>query len=280
MLYNRPCKRRSEPAREMTAGDPQDQEASEHCRCPGLGPSGPSKKAALAWAQRALEGLPVEGVFVMKKFLATAVLSLTLMVTLAVPAFAADSNYTTCMAAIDEHRTIQSQAHQAAEAMRKMGYSESSAYIQSAKTTWKEAAAEIAAYQRLSKYSDEDIRILATTVYYEAGGTTDQLREYVAQVVLNRVASSRFPNTVKAVITQPGQYAGKYATAESAQAAQRANSNTYNTCVGAAKRAMMGKVDMPANVLFQANFAQGSGVWKSVYFNSGWFSSTSYFCYL
>ena len=85
----------------------------------------------------------------MKKFLTTAVLSLTLMVSLAAPAFAAGDNYTTCMAAIDEHRTIQSQAHQAAQAMRKMGYSEDSAYVQSAKTTWKEAAAEIAAYERL-----------------------------------------------------------------------------------------------------------------------------------
>ena len=73
----------------------------------------------------------------MKKFLTTAVLSLTLMVSLAAPAFAAGDNYTTCMAAIDEHRTIQSQAHQAAQAMRKMGYSEDSAYVQSAKTTWK-----------------------------------------------------------------------------------------------------------------------------------------------
>lgn len=216
----------------------------------------------------------------MKKFLTTAVLSLTLMVSLAAPAFAAGDNYTTCMAAIDEHRTIQSQAHQAAQAMRKMGYSEDSAYVQSAKTTWKEAAAEIAAYERLAQYSDEDIRILATTVYYEAGSTTDQLREYVAQVVLNRVASNRFPNSVKAVVTQPGQYAGKYAAVSTTQAAQNASSTNYLSCVSAAKKAMMGRVDMPANVLFQANFAQGSGVWKSVYFNSGWFSSTSYFCYL
>ena len=216
----------------------------------------------------------------MKKFLTAAALSLTLLLTLVTPAFAAGDNYTTCMAAIDEHRTIQSQAHEAAQAMRKMGYSEDSAYVQSAKATWKEAAAEIVAYQKLAKYSDEDIRILATTVYYEAGSTTDQLREYVAQVALNRVASSRFPNTIKGVITQPGQYAGRYAALETTQAAKSASLNTYNTCVSAVKRAMMGKVDMPANVLFQANFAQGSGVWKSVYYNSGYFSSTSYFCYL
>ena len=215
----------------------------------------------------------------MKKFLTTAVLSLTLVAAMLPAAAAADSNYTTCMAVISEQRTVQAQAHEAAQAMRQMGYEESSAYIQTAKATWNEAQQEIAAYNRLAKYTDEDIRILATAVYYEAGSTTDQLREYVAQVVLNRVGDSRFPNSIRGVITQPGQYAGKYATAESTQAAQNASSINYASSVTAAKKAMMGRVDMPSNVVFQANFTQGKGLWKSVYFNSGWFSSTSYFCY-
>jgi len=217
--------------------------------------------------------------FVMKKFLTTAVLSFALMAAMVPAAFAADSNYTACMAAISEQRTVQAQAHEAAQAMRQMGYGEDSSYIQSAKTTWHEAEAEIAAYNRLARYTDEDIRILATTVYYEAGSTTEQLREYVAQVVLNRVGDSRFPNTIKGVITQPGQYAGKYAQASASQAAKNANSIAYASSVTAAKKAMMGRVDMPSNVVFQANFTQGKGVWKSVYFNSGWFASTSYFCY-
>lgn len=215
----------------------------------------------------------------MKKFLTTAVLSLTLVAAMVPAAFAADSNYTTCMAVISEQRTVQAQAHEAAQAMRQMGYDESSAYIQTAKATWNEAQQEIIAYNRLANYTDEDIRILATAVYYEAGSTTDQLREYVAQVVLNRVGDSRFPNSIRGVITQPGQYAGKYATVESTQAAQNASSINYASSVTAAKKAMMGRVDMPSNVVFQANFTQGKGLWKSVYFNSGWFSSTSYFCY-
>ena len=170
----------------------------------------------------------------MKKFLTTAVLSLTLVAAMLPAAAAADSNYTTCMAVISEQRTVQAQAHEAAQAMRQMGYEESSAYIQTAKATWNEAQQEIAAYNRLAKYTDEDIRILATAVYYEAGSTTDQLREYVAQVVLNRVGDSRFPNSIRGVITQPGQYAGKYATVESAQAAKNASSINYASSVNAA----------------------------------------------
>lgn len=219
----------------------------------------------------------------MKKFLIATLLCMALTVTMVPMAFAADSNYTECMTAIQEHRTIQDQAHQTAESLRKKGYSDSSAYVQAAKSTWNEAQKAIAGYQKLAQYSDEDIRILTTTVFHEAGHTTEQLRQYVAQVVLNRVEDSRFPDTVKGVITQPGQYSTKYATVEAANAIQATDSKNgtyyYGICEDSVKAAMMGQVEMPSNVLYQANFSQGKGVWKSVYFNSGWYASTSYFCY-
>lgn len=219
----------------------------------------------------------------MKKFLIATLLCMALTVTMVPMAFAADSNYTECMAAIQEQRTIQDQAHQTAESLCKKGYSDSSAYVQAAKSTWNEAQKAIAGYQKLAQYSDEDIRILTTTVFHEAGHTTEQLRQYVAQVVLNRVEDSRFPDTVKGVITQPGQYSTKYATVEAANAIQATDSKNgtyyYGICEDSVKAAMMGQVEMPSNVLYQANFSQGKGVWKSVYFNSGWYASTSYFCY-
>lgn len=177
----------------------------------------------------------------MKKILIVAMLCMALVATMAPAAAAADTNYAQCMAAIQEQKTIQAQAHKTATTLRKKGYKDSSAYVQAAKSTWNEAQAAIQGYQKLAKYTDEDIRILTTTVFHEAGHTTEQLRQYVAQVVLNRVKDSRFPSTVKT--------------------------------------AMMGQVNMPSNVLYQANFSQGKGVWKSVSFNSGWYSSTSYFCY-
>ncbi|MGN0969259.1 MAG: cell wall hydrolase [Evtepia sp.] len=218
----------------------------------------------------------------MKKYLIAAMLCMVMLVSM-VPTALAATNYDECMAAIQEQKQIQAQAHQTANKLRAQGYSDSSTYIQAAKATWNAAQAEIVAYQKLSKYTYEDIRILATTVYYEAGSTTEQLRQYVAQVALNRVADSRFPNTVKGVITQPGQYNTKYAAMETAQAIKNkdAANGTYNweTCKNSVKQAMMGKVDMPSNVLYQANFSQGKGLWKSVYFNSGYFASTSYFCY-
>lgn len=219
----------------------------------------------------------------LRRFLTAAVLCMALTVSMVPTAFAASSNYNECMAEIQEQRTIQNQAHQTATILRAQGYAESSAYIQAAKNSWTEAGKMIKGYQNLSKYSDEDIRILATTVYYEAGNTTEQLRQYVAQVVLNRVADGRFPNTVKGVITQAGQYSTKYASAQMAQSLQNQDAKngtyTYSVCENAAKQAMMGMTGMPGNVIFQANFTQGKGVWKTVSYSSKWFSSTSYFCY-
>ena len=221
----------------------------------------------------------------MKKFLIAMLLCVAMTATMVPMAFAAgtDRNYTSCMAAISEQKEIQEQAHQAAEFLRAQGLDDSHVYIQAAKETWNAAQAEIKAYQKLAKYSDEDIRVLATMVYYEAGTTTTQLREYVAQVAMNRVASSRFPNTVVGVITQRGQYSGNYASQSATDAVKSKDAKNgtyyYTMCEQAAKQAMMGRVSMPANVLFQANFKQGKGVWKSVYFSSGRFASTSYFCY-
>ena len=222
----------------------------------------------------------------MRKRLIAALLCLLMAASLIPAASAAagtNSNYTACMTAIQEQRAIQAQAHLTAETLRQRGYSDGSAYIQAAKATWNKAHEIIKEYRKLSQYTDEDIRILATAVYYEAGNTNEELRQYVAQVVLNRVADSRFPNTIYGVITQRGQYAGNYATTSATQAIKdrdlQRGTNSYATCVASVKQAMMGRVDMPANVIFQANFRQGTGVWRSVYFNSGYFASTSYFCY-
>lgn len=212
----------------------------------------------------------------MKKILTSAILCVIMLLTMVPTAFAADSNYESCMAAINQQKAAQEQAHQRAEALRAQGYKDSSAYVQAEKAAWNAAQAEINAYWKLSKYSDEDVRILTTVVCYEAGNTTEQLRQYVAQVVLNRVGDSRFPSTIKGVVEQKGQYSTRYTTLE---AAKSVKSSTYAACESSAKKAMMGKVNMPSNVLFQANFRQGKGVWQSVYFNSGYYASTSYFCY-
>lgn len=58
---------------------------------------------------------------------------------------------------------------------------------------------------------DDNLGLLACVIYQEAGGNAvcDDCRRRVADVVLNRMASRRFPNTIHGVLTQESQY-GRY----------------------------------------------------------------------
>lgn len=54
----------------------------------------------------------------------------------------------------------------------------------------------------------EELEMLACAIYTEAGGDdcSDICRRMVGDVVLNRMADPRFPDTMEAVLTQEGQY--------------------------------------------------------------------------
>lgn len=59
-----------------------------------------------------------------------------------------------------------------------------------------------------------DLDLLACVIYQEAGGngSCDTCRRRVADVVLNRVADPRFPNTIREVLTARNQYGRFYYT--------------------------------------------------------------------
>lgn len=54
--------------------------------------------------------------------------------------------------------------------------------------------------------SDEDFDLMAKTVYAEAKTEEFEGQVAVAEVILNRVESDNYPNTVKGVITQPAAF--------------------------------------------------------------------------
>ena len=56
------------------------------------------------------------------------------------------------------------------------------------------------------KYQHEDLRLLAGITYFEAGCEPYEGKLAVANVVLNRVKSKKFPNTLEDVIYQSGQF--------------------------------------------------------------------------
>lgn len=59
---------------------------------------------------------------------------------------------------------------------------------------------------KVSDYSEEDISILERIVEAEAGDQGVEGMIYVADVILNRVSSKKFPNTIHDVVFAPGQF--------------------------------------------------------------------------
>ena len=54
--------------------------------------------------------------------------------------------------------------------------------------------------------TEADIRLLAAITYLEAGNQSYYGKKCVASVVMNRVNSKKFPNTIKGVVYQSGQF--------------------------------------------------------------------------
>lgn len=191
----------------------------------------------------------------MKKFIACIGLTATILAGI-VSASAAPSYIDT-----------QTKAHEIAETARSMGLPEDDPIIKRASELWWEANQQFCV--------DRDI--IASVVYNESWyGCSTRHRELVAAVVVNRVNSNMFPNSVYEVVVQKGQYLPAYANANSYYGQRaRADAAAWTECQRIATKALRGQIECPSNVLFQANFRQGKGVYEVC--NTSY--STTYFCY-
>lgn len=100
----------------------------------------------------------------------------------------------------------------------------------------------------------------------EAGGCNSSEHYYVANVIENRIKSSKFPNTIHSVIWQSGQYSPTWNGA--------IRKTPLPSVLTDIENYLRGRIEtgMPDNVLYQAGFRQGRGVWKHT-------SSGHYYCY-
>ena len=103
----------------------------------------------------------------------------------------------------------------------------------------------------------EELYLLSKIIYAEAGSVWLPMdwKMAVGEVVLNRIASPEFPDTMREVLEQPGQYYGK-------------NSSYFKKlkpsaeCVEAALHLLEGaRVLGEPGVVFQSNYRLGSGVY-------------------
>lgn len=114
-------------------------------------------------------------------------------------------------------------------------------------------------------YTYKDVDLLAEVMYHENWNTDkDHLAAYyTGAVVMNRVKSDIWPNTISDVLYQKGQYSTtkKFFTKDIPDECRQM----------AIIILAYGTPDVPDTVVFQAMRRQGSGTWKKV--------GTDYFCY-
>lgn len=111
-------------------------------------------------------------------------------------------------------------------------------------------------------YTDEELEILALIVYQEAGGdrVSDDTRRLVAQVFLNRVNDSRFPDSFYEVATAERQYGRLYWTGIvwPERASSQAEAHAVERAYKIAQEVLESDEPVcPAGVIFQAEFVQG-----------------------
>lgn len=131
---------------------------------------------------------------------------------------------------------------------------------------------EIIAAMNRPSYSAQDLDLLAKVIYNEAGcdWIPDWVQQMVGSIVLNRVNSKSFPNTIYDVIYQPGQFFPVSSGMIYRTPSQRAINN--------AKYLLEHGSVCPANVVYENTSPLGHGIYKSYY--DRLLGSTTYFCYI
>ncbi len=121
------------------------------------------------------------------------------------------------------------------------------------------------------KYTEEELDLLSRLIYAEVGCTwiPDWVQRMVGSVVLNRVKSPYYPNTIREVIYQSGQYSptwnGSIHWTPDARTVENARYLLENGSI------------CPSNVVGQNSIITGSGVYQSYY--DPVLGTTVYFCY-
>lgn len=94
-------------------------------------------------------------------------------------------------------------------------------------------------------YTDKDMKYMAAIIYCEAGNQSYAGKMGVGCVVMNRVNSSRFPNTVLKVIKQPGQFGpvrqGKFKREVKNVERGKYSSGARRSCMKAAQEVLEGQ---------------------------------------
>lgn len=123
---------------------------------------------------------------------------------------------------------------------------------------------------QIKEVQEDDLYYLSRILMKELGcdWISDEMQRMVASVVINRVNSPLYPNTIKEVIFQKGQYSNLgnfYSITPTQKVIDNARYVLENGSV------------LPPNVLYQSEFPQGNGVYMKYYDEV--LNNTTYLCY-
>ncbi len=102
-----------------------------------------------------------------------------------------------------------------------------------------------------------DLKLLATIIYCEAGNQPYEGKIAVGSVVMNRIRSSQFPNTMLGVLYQKSQFtpvmSGRFAIA-------LANGSATDSCYSAAREVLGGVNNVPNCLFFRTVIPEKTGI--------------------
>ncbi len=110
-------------------------------------------------------------------------------------------------------------------------------------------------------YTERELELLACTIYCEAGSDSisDATRRMVGEVVLNRVADERYPDTIEEVLTQKSQYGRFHWTGVvwPARASKDVEAHAVERAYACARTVFEGERLLPTDVIYQDSRPQG-----------------------
>lgn len=122
-----------------------------------------------------------------------------------------------------------------------------------------EVTTEVATETEAQTYSEDDLYWLSRVISAEVGNSTYESKAMCGLVVINRVNSLSFKaDTIKKVIFSPGQYETV------------SNGKIYDEpddeSIEIARKILAGtiEIEIPADVVYQAEFRQGSGIYCQI----------------
>ncbi|MDD6351912.1 MAG: SH3 domain-containing protein [Lachnospiraceae bacterium] len=147
----------------------------------------------------------------------------------------------------EEAALIAAQKKAEEEAAAKKAAEEAAAKAKAEAKAAAQAKAQSSAVSQQASYAAtaDDVTILAAIIQHEAGSEIYQGQVAVGSVVMNRVRSSRYPNTVRGVIFQSGQF-----TSEAALSKVIAR-GLKQSCISAAQEALAGADVVGGRVSFR-----------------------------